>query len=154
MSSSRAENRLALRGGGGAALALAIATVVVAASAGRARSGSRIAPQVHAEVAEPRVAADVPLNVLIQAAKTSDDASARESLAYELRFRPGEAATDAILALLRDEAPEVRLAAAESLEARADRHSLIAIAAHVEDEEDLDVEGALRRAMNRMTAER
>lgn len=154
MSMSRAENRLALLGGG-AALALAIATVVaVAASGGRARSGSMAAPLVHAEVAEPRAAGDVPLTVLIAAAKASDDASVRESIAYDLRFRPGEAATDAILAFLRDDAPEVRLAAAESLEARADRHSLIAIAAHVEDEEDLDVEGALRRAMHRMTAER
>src|SRR5262245_48111255 len=96
---SQPGNRLPILGG-----AIATAMVaVVAVLGGRALSR---APDVHsarAELAEPAAprAPEVPLSLLVAAAKDADadDAAAREALARELRTRPGEAATDAILAL-------------------------------------------------------
>jgi HEAT repeat protein len=102
------------------------------------------------ELSEAELELDAPINTLVRAALRADDPSVREYLIHALRFRAGEDATDAIVAFLGDSAPEVRLAAAESLEARADRRSLFALAALVDDEEDLEVEGALRRAILKM----
>lgn len=113
---------------------------------------ARVAPTANgiSEPSEAELELDAPVNTLVQAALRADDPSVREYLAHALRFRTGEDATDGIVALLGDNAPEVRLAAAESLEERADRRSLFSLAALVDDEEDAAVEGALRRAIQKM----